>query len=105
MSTDIGAQPVEAQLTIPANSDRLYISTVVVTITSRNVTIQRDVTSCVERLVPCSVTETVPLEGDVISLQGTLYVGGVPEFTPYIRSKFRTTEGFRGCLGVSPAVV
>ena len=36
-----------------------------------------------------------------ITLNGPIYVGDVPQFTPYIRSQVTSVEGFRGCLGVS----
>ena len=42
---------------------------------------------------------------DIITLDGSLSVGGVNQWTPYIRSKVKTTEIYRGCLGVSLALI
>lgn len=36
-----------------------------------------------------------------VNLDEDLFVGNIPELTPYIRSKIISTSGLRGCLGVS----
>ena len=98
VSTDVGQQPLSAQLTIPADIHLLYTAHVTVLVTMTTLSISR--APCVPGLLQCEVTATVQPGGEVIDIAGTLYIGGVPEFTPYVSSKFKSREGFRGCLGV-----
>ena len=47
----------------------------------------------------CHVSSNINSSG--LMLGGLMYVGGVPHWTPFMRSKAKSTNGFIGCLGVS----
>ncbi len=51
----------------------------------------------------CYAAQSLPPEGRNLSmgLDGPVYIGGVPQWTPYMRTKAKSTSGFTGCLGVS----
>ena len=53
----------------------------------------------------CKVTLGQNLIGQELYLNEGLYIGGLPERTPYLRSKLSTFKGFTGCFGVSAAVI
>ena len=49
----------------------------------------------------CSVNGTAKSQQASLMLDGSLYIGGLPRLTPFIRSKLHTVSYYRGCLGVS----
>ena len=50
---------------------------------------------------PCNVTLKSDLEAQQIVLNENVYIGGVSNVSPYIRSKLKTMAHFTGCIGVS----
>ena len=75
-----------------------------VIITTTHTTVSLETTeSCM--LGVCKVTLGQNLIGQELYLNEGLYIGGVPEITPYLRSKLSTFKGFTGCFGVSAAVI
>ena len=70
-----------------------------VTITTTQTVVTLETESCM--LGPCQVMLRQNLIGQELYLNEGLYIGGVPEESPYLRSKLSTFKGFIGCFGVS----
>ena len=80
----------------------MYTANVTVDVAEGQLNLSMEMDTCTEEL-PCFASDKVAddNEGGTVNLNAAFYIGGVPSFTPYIRSKVRTTSGFIGCLGVS----
>ena len=70
---------------------------VTIATTHTNVILETD--SCM--LGVCQVTLRQNQIGQELYLNEGLYIGGIPDVIPYLRSKLSTFKGFTGCFGVS----
>ena len=96
VSTSFGTETISLTLPLPLLQGDIMSGNISVTIGRGVLIISND---CDEG--GCSVNATAKMYRGNVVLDGSLYIGGLPQLTPFIRSKLHTIKYFRGCLGVS----
>jgi len=79
--------------------DGVYSADVQVSLTSTTLQLVINSATC-NGGTHCLAVDRASSTGGEIHLNGQVYVGNVPDMTPYLRSKLKTLQGFAGCLGV-----
>ena len=100
-SVSFGAETVAVSLPIPPSPGGILSANISIAIGQGRLEVSRDENNCDKVDGLCSVNKTAEVDSGNVVLDGSLYIGGVPQLTPFIRSKLKTTDGYRGCLGVS----
>ena len=95
-STDFGLETVTVSLPIIPDQNNIIDSVATVSLIPGQLTLTVVGNNC---RPSCSATASASTQVQVLLNTG-LYLGGVQNVTPYIRSKVQTMAGFRGCLGV-----
>ena len=94
---------MKASLTISPSETASYLD-LKVELSGISLTLIKDPATCPTQGSSTHCQSTTMLDNRVQQIavvNGSLYIGGLPEVTPYVRSKIATLSGFRGCLGVS----
>lgn len=101
MSLELGSRSSVGTLRVARSVTGVVSHIVTVTIQENVAILTLDPGSCdVQELCQLTLNHTNGVQS--VSLNERLYVGGIPTFTPYIRSKLDSLDGFTGCLSVSP---
>ena len=103
VSTDIAGEFVETSLAITPAETTSYLD-LEVDLSGRSLTLVKNPQNCAETTGTTHCRSTAMLQNDISQftvVNGSLYIGGLPDVTPYIRSKIESAAGFRGCLGVN----
>ena len=82
---------------------QLYEGDIYIEVTRHNLTVILSDGLC-NQDITCMMYTNFDESYSTLDISEALYVGGVSKMTPYIRSKLKTTAGFKGCLGVRNAM-
>ena len=100
VSASTGQRTLTAGLDVPpAGRAATLTSHVSVALSRRHLNVSRDGGACDGCFASSPATAESGSEAKGMA-SGVMYLGGVPEVTPYVRSRLKATDGFRGCLGV-----
>ncbi len=101
-SSDIGAETVSAAIRL-TTVNTFYDASIWLSTSVQRLELLLDPSTCNGEPHCLSTATPLKQDEDAVSFQGggPAYVGRVPQLNAYIRSRLKTLEGFRGCLGVS----
>ena len=97
MSASFGPETVSVVMPLNLTADGILEANITITVGQGRLEVRNS--DC--KVGVCSVNGTAKSHKDTLVLDGSLYIGGLPQLTPFIRSKLHTINYYRGCLGVS----
>jgi len=102
VSAEVHSETVVINLPLTTSPSGALEDRILVYIDPLSLRVTQNTVECITLGCLSSTTPLTPLSSNSsLSLDGSVYIGGVPQWTEYMRAKAKSTTGFRGCLGVS----